>query len=194
MSTSMQSPPDKKPMRTAGRSIVAGKDHIFDIANMSLDTVIAGPDEIRKYNPQRDQFEYLSGILHEDTERMACIGYHDVLETESWVSGHMPGMPIMPGVLICEAAAQLSSYFSQKFNLLGCNMVGLGGMTDVHFRGMVRPGDRLIVCVQRLKSSPRRMIVCRWQAFVRKEMVANGIIKGVPLPDNIPGLSSNDAE
>ncbi len=191
MSTSTPSLPQTS-MRSAGRNNVAGKDLIFDIANMSLDTVIAGPEEIRQFNPQRDQFEYLSGILHEDVERAACIGYHDVKESESWVSGHMPGMPIMPGVLICEAAAQLSSYFSQKFNLLDCKMVGLGGMTDVHFRGMVRPGDRLIVCVQRIKCSPRRMIVCRWQAFVRNDMVANGIIKGVPLPEDIPGLSGGE--
>ncbi|MDA7979346.1 MAG: beta-hydroxyacyl-ACP dehydratase [Pirellulales bacterium] len=192
MSTSTESSPAQTPSRRAGRQNVAGKDLIFDIANMTLDTVIAGPDEIRRYNPQRDQFEYLSGILHEDTEKHACIGFHDVTENESWVSGHMPGKPIMPGVLICEAAAQLSSYFSQKFNLLDCKMVGLGGMTDVHFRGLVRPGDRLVVAVQRIKCSPRRMIVCRWQAFVRNEMVANGIIKGVPLPEDIPALKAKD--
>lgn len=194
MSSSIQNPPDASQRGTPTRSAGAGRDLIFDIANMQLDKVLAGPEEIRRFNPQRYDFEFLSGILYEDLDRAACIGFKDVREDESWVSGHMPGMPLMPGVLICEAAAQLSSYFSQKFNLLDCKMVGLGGLEDVHFRGIVRPGDRLIVAVQRIKCSPRRMIVCRWQAFVRNELVANGIIKGVPLPDDIPSLGGNPAK
>ena len=57
----------------------------------------------------------------------------------------MPGMPLMPGVVMCEAAAQMCSYHSQRHNLLGAEMVGFGGMDDVRFRGTVVPGDRLVV-------------------------------------------------
>ena len=53
----------------------------------------------------------------------------------------MPGYPLMPGVVMCEAAAQLSSYFAVKYDLLGCDVIGLGGIENVRFRGSVFPGQ-----------------------------------------------------
>jgi 3-hydroxyacyl-[acyl-carrier-protein] dehydratase len=91
-------------------------------------------------------------------------------------------MPLMPGVMMCEAAAQLSSYYSQKYNLLDAKVVGFGGMEDVRFREPVVPGDRLVIAVERVRVRPRAMIVCRFQGLVRDNIVVDGIIKGVPLP------------
>ena len=48
-------------------------------------------------------------------------------------------MPLMPGVVMLEAVAQLASYFSQHNDLLGADMVGFGGLDDVRFRGVVTP-------------------------------------------------------
>ncbi len=62
--------------------------------------------------------EQINAVVLEDCERAICVGYKDVRDDEFWVSGHMPGMPLMPGVLMCEAAAQLASYFTQKYDLL----------------------------------------------------------------------------
>jgi 3-hydroxyacyl-[acyl-carrier-protein] dehydratase len=94
----------------------------------------------------------------------------------------MPGMPLMPGVIICEAAAQMCSYFALKYDLLGSKVVGLGGLEEVRFRDPVRPGDRLVVACQQLRVRRGAMIVCRFQAFVNNNIVAEGKIKGVPLP------------
>ena len=95
----------------------------------------------------------------------------------------MPGMPLMPGVMMCEAAAQMCSYYAHKHNLLGdCKVVGFGGMEDVRFRDPVRPGDRLVVVCKMLKVRPGAIIVCRFQEFVGQSMVADGKIKGIPLP------------
>jgi 3-hydroxyacyl-[acyl-carrier-protein] dehydratase len=91
-------------------------------------------------------------------------------------------MPLMPGVMMCEAAAQLSSYYTQKYNLLDAKVVGFGGMEDVRFREPVVPGDRLVIAVERVRVRPRAMIVCRFQGLVRENIVVDGIIKGVPLP------------
>jgi len=92
----------------------------------------------------------------------------------------------MPGVVMCEAAAQLSSYFAQKFDLLGCNVVGLGGLEEVRFRGTVVPGDRLVVVVERLKVRRGAMILCRFQGFVREALVVEGKIMGISLPIDLP--------
>ena len=59
--------------------------------------------------------------------------------------GHMPDYPLLPGVLMCEAAAQLCSYYVVTQGLLQGDFIGFGGMENVRFRGTVRPGDRLVL-------------------------------------------------
>ena len=73
--------------------------------------------------------------------------------------------------------------YAHKHKLLGeCKVVGFGGMEDVRFRDPVRPGDRLIVACKMLKVRPGAIIICRFEEFVGSTMVADGKIKGIPLP------------
>ena len=161
---------------------MAPRDYIISPSEYDLSKVIADIHEIRRWNMQRFEMEQLTAIVHEDQSRGLCVGYKDVTHDEFWVRGHFPVMPLMPGVLMCEAAAQLSSYFSQRYNLLEAKVVGFGGMEEVRFREPVVPGDRLVIAVERIRVRPRAMIVCRFQGVVRENIVVDGIIKGVPLP------------
>jgi 3-hydroxyacyl-[acyl-carrier-protein] dehydratase len=161
---------------------VANKEPILDPATLDLSRTIADIEDIRRYNPQRHEFEQLTAIVYEDVPTYTCAGYKDVTHDEFWVRGHMPGRPLMPGVMMCEAAAQLASYFTLKYDLLGGGMVGFGGLEEVRFRDPVIPGDRLLMIVRRVKVRRGRMIVCDFQGFVRQQMVVEGVIKGVPLP------------
>jgi 3-hydroxyacyl-[acyl-carrier-protein] dehydratase len=155
----------------------------LDLSELDLSRVVADMEEVRRYNPQRYEMEQLTAIVFDDFKRMICAGYKDITENEFWVRGHMPGMPLMPGVLMCEAAAQMCSYYAHKHKLLGdCKVVGFGGMEDVRFRDPVRPGDRLIVVCKMLKVRAGSIVVCRFQEFVGQSMVADGKIKGIPLP------------
>jgi len=162
--------------------LVAPREYIIDPSDYDLDQVIADIQEIRRWNRQRFEMEQLTAIVHEDQARGLCVGYKDVTRDEFWVRGHFPELPLMPGVLMCEAAAQLSSYYTQKHNLLDAKVIGFGGMEDVRFRGPVVPGDRLVIAVERIRVRPRAMIVCRFQGIVRDTIVVDGTIKGVPLP------------
>jgi 3-hydroxyacyl-[acyl-carrier-protein] dehydratase len=159
---------------------VAGKPLILDFSEYAVDNVIADIEEIRRYNPQRYEMEHLTAICFEDRARNICAGYKDLGPNEFWIRGHMPGMPLMPGVIMCEAAAQLASYYTRRHNLMD-GMVGFGGLEDVRFRGVVRPGDRFVV-VARLLKVRRIMMTCEFQCFVKQGMVCEGIIKGIPLP------------
>jgi 3-hydroxyacyl-[acyl-carrier-protein] dehydratase len=158
------------------------KDHIIDMEHLDLKRVLAGVEEIRRYNPQRHEMEQLTAILYDDPERGVCAGYKDVTADEFWCRGHMPGMPLMPGVVMCEAAAQLCSYFVQKNDLMGVEMMGFGGLDDVRFRGVVRPGDRLVIVAERLNLRRGALVRCRFQAFVAGALVCEGKIQGIPLP------------
>jgi 3-hydroxyacyl-[acyl-carrier-protein] dehydratase len=158
------------------------KRYLLDPATVDFDNVLADIEEIRKFIPQRFEMEQLTAIVHIQDDPLICAGYKDITDHEVWIRGHMPGMPLMPGVFMCEAAAQLSSFITQKFDLLGAQMVGFGGMEEVRFRGPVRPGDRLLIACEKVKSRRGRMIKCRFQGTVGDRIVVDGGIIGVPLP------------
>jgi len=153
---------------------------IIDPASIDFTHVVADLDAIRVYNPQRFEMEALTAIVLIDYVNKIIVGYRDVTANDFWVRGHMPGFPLMPGVLLCEAAAQLCSYYVGKEKLFDSNYVGLGGLDEVRFRGMVRPGDRLVM-VCRMVREKRMMAQCYAQGFVGTKMVFDGKVQGFPL-------------
>ena len=155
---------------------------IIDTTSLDLGHVIADREAIRKLNPQRFEMEQLDAIVFIDPEDHRVVGYKDVRPDEFWVSGHMPGMPLLPGVLMCEAAAQLCSYYIMTTNLMGeGNIVGFGGLENVRFRAAVRPGDRLVLVAQGVKLH-RRQSQFAVQGFVGPNMAFHADVIGVPLP------------
>jgi len=161
---------------------VAGKELILEFSEFDLNHVVADIEQIRRLNPQRFEMEQLTAIVLEDGERRLGVGYKDVTDQEFWCRGHMPGMPLMPGVVMCEVAAQLCAYLAQRYDLTGAEMVGLGGMDEVRFRDPVRPGDRLVMVVQLVKVRRNAMFICNFQGFVRESLVVEGKIRGIALP------------
>ncbi len=153
---------------------------LIDPATIDTARILADQEAIRLINPQRFELEQLSAIVSMDRERNLIIGYKDVRPDEFWVRGHMPEYPLMPGVLMCEAAAQLCSYYCQVINLIDGGFVGFGGLEEVRFRGQVRPGNRLVMIAQATRLH-RRQTVFETQGFVDTNMVYHGRIIGVPL-------------
>ena len=156
------------------------KPLILDFSEYDVDDVVADIEEIRRYNPQRYEMEQLTAICYEDHERNIVVGYKDLGPDEFWARGHMPGMPLMPGVIMCEAAAQLAGYYSRKHELM-TGMIGFGALEEVRFRGVVRPGDRFVI-VSRMLKVRRAIVTCQFQGFVDQNLVCEGIIKGIALP------------
>jgi 3-hydroxyacyl-[acyl-carrier-protein] dehydratase len=152
----------------------------FDPAKLDLSRVIADKEAIRRQNPQRFEMEQLDAVVYEDSVNHIVAGYKDVREDEFWVRGHMPDFPLMPGVLMCEAAAQLAAYYTHKNGLLQGDFIGFGGLEEVRFRGMVRPGDRLVL-VGKATRLHRRQTIFNVQGFVRDAMVFHADVIGVPL-------------
>jgi 3-hydroxyacyl-[acyl-carrier-protein] dehydratase len=157
---------------------------ILDPSEYDLDHVVADIEEIRRYNRQRFEMEQLSAIVFEDPVRNICVGYKDLSRNEFWVRGHMPERALMPGVVMCESAAQMASYYVQKHRLMKCEVVGFGGLKDVHFRGIVEPGERFVVVAQLLKVRSV-MLTSQFQCFVRESLVCEGVLKGIPLPADL---------
>src|SRR5262245_50364377 len=152
----------------------------FDPARLDLGRVLADRDAIRAVNPQRFEMEQLTAVVHLDKEEGVAAGYRDVRDDEFWVRGHMPGYPLLPGVLMCEAAAQLCSYYMMTQGLGAGDFIGFGGLENVRFRSPVKPGDRLLLIGKGIRLN-RRQTVFNVQGFVGSTMVFHADVLGVPL-------------
>ena len=155
---------------------------LFDIDQTDLSRAVVGRDTLNRYLRQRNRFEMLDGILHEDIEGKVVVGYKDIRGDDWWAADHIPSRPMFPGALQIEVAAQLAAYDYSAHRLPEEVpeelFVGFGGVENVRFRGLVEPESRLIMATKLLKSS-RRMFRYAAQGFVDREMVFQGDIIGV---------------
>jgi UDP-3-O-[3-hydroxymyristoyl] N-acetylglucosamine deacetylase/3-hydroxyacyl-[acyl-carrier-protein] dehydratase len=100
-------------------------------------------EEIMKVLPHRYPFLLVDRILEKSEKRV--VGLKNVTINEPFFQGHFPGHPIMPGVLIVEAMAQVGGML-----LMGAvpnpenKVVYFTSLNDVRFRQPVKPGDQLI--------------------------------------------------
>jgi 3-hydroxyacyl-[acyl-carrier-protein] dehydratase len=154
---------------------------IIDPTKLDFSHPLADIEAIRRVLPQRHELEQLTAVLCVEPKERIMVAYKDVRHDEFWVRGHMPDYPLMPGVLICEAAAQLASYYIATQGLVsGGDFVAFGGLDNVKFRGAVRPGDRLILVAQLNEFRAGRRAKFSTQGIVGSALVFHGDIVGVP--------------
>ncbi|MEM9018043.1 MAG: 3-hydroxyacyl-ACP dehydratase FabZ family protein [Verrucomicrobiota bacterium] len=154
---------------------------ILDPTSLDPSSVAFSKEEVLGLNRQRDEFEQLDKLIHLDVEDGLAVGYKHQSPEEFWTRGHIPGRPLMPGVLMIEMAAQVSSLiFHLKFDPEGEKFFGFAGVDKVKFRGGVEPGDDLIMVVKatRLRS---RMASFEAQGFVGEKFVFEGEVTGIVL-------------
>ena len=122
------------------------------------ETSVLTVEEIMKVLPHRYPFLLVDRIL-EIEERKRIVGLKNVTINEPFFQGHFPGHPIMPGVLIIEAMAQVGGML-----LMGSvpdpanKVVYFMSLDNVKFRRPVKPGDQLRIEVDVLQF---RGTVCR---------------------------------
>jgi 3-hydroxyacyl-[acyl-carrier-protein] dehydratase len=116
---------------------------LFDLSQIDLTVKpLFDKEAIGKVNPQRYEMQQLDGILWYDKEKYLILGYKDVTENEFWVRGHIPGRPLMPGVIMIESAAQLLCFFVKQIYGVG-GFIGFAGIEETKFRSAVTIGQRL---------------------------------------------------
>jgi len=152
---------------------------IVDLAAVDTRRIVVDKEGICQVNPHRFEFQFLDAICYIDRELGELAGFRDVRDDEFWVRGHIPSRPLMPGVLIIEAAAQLVSYYMQSDERYAKgDFLGFGGVDGVKFRGVVEPGDRLIILGKMIEVRPRRCLGAT-QGLVNGQMVYEGMITGM---------------
>ena len=153
---------------------------LFPMEQLDPNKLWASMDVVRKFNQQRFEMEQIDGILHFDTAAALAVGVKNCRPDEFWVRGHVPGRPLLPGVLMCECAAQVCSFLYANQAETAGRFLGFGGMEGVKFRGQVVPGDRLIMMAKGIDMRPRRSIF-QTQGVVNGKLVFEGQIIGMPM-------------
>lgn len=152
---------------------------LFDISGIDLQHVELDAAAIEAINPHRDHMRQLDAVVRLLPEQDGALAYKDVRADEFWVSGHIPGRPLFPGVLMLEAAAQLASVL-RTVKYRDGKFMGFTGLEDVKFRGQVAPGARLYVLAKLVDTRPRRTI-CAAQGLVDGNLCFEAVITGMPL-------------
>lgn len=154
---------------------------LLDPASIDLSSTAVTKEEILALNAQRDEFEQVDRLVSLDIDQGLAVGIKTQRPDEFWTRGHIPGRPIMPGVMMIEMAAQISSViYHRKFETGGKVFFGFGGVNAVKFRGAVEPGDDLVMVVK-AKALKSRMAIFDAQGFVNGKMVFEGEISGILL-------------
>lgn len=84
-------------------------------------------------------------------ESKGAIGYKNVTINEPFFQGHFPQEPVMPGVLIIEALAQVGAIALLSQEAFKGKIAYFGGIKEAKFRGKVVPGDRLKLSCEIIK-------------------------------------------
>jgi 3-hydroxyacyl-[acyl-carrier-protein] dehydratase len=106
--------------------------------------------EILKVLPHRYPFLLVDRILEIDPGKRA-VGLKNVTTNEPQFTGHFPDRPIMPGVLIIEALAQVGAVLMLQMAANQGKLALVAGIDNCRFRRMVIPGDQLIMEVEVLR-------------------------------------------
>lgn len=152
---------------------------LFDMSKIDLNTVLFDRDAVCAVNPQSYEMQQLDGVIWYNKEANELLGFKDVTEKEFWVRGHIPGRPLMPGVIMVEAAAQLSSFYMKKILAMD-GFIGFSGIEEAKFRQAVTPGQRLLLLGKLLKFNTRRFSF-GVQGIVDGAMVFEVVVSGMKI-------------
>src|SRR6185437_236704 len=152
---------------------------LYDISGIDLNQILFDQEGVRNANPQRGDMEHLNAIVWAKPDEGKLVGYKDVRADEFWVPGHIPGRPLLPGVIMIEAAAQLASFFMRTY--IGWKgFIGFGGCEEVRFRQIVEPVCRLYLIGMKTWERHRRTC-CKVQGMVNGGLVFESSIIGTEL-------------
>ncbi|MBZ4645069.1 MAG: 3-hydroxyacyl-[acyl-carrier-protein] dehydratase [Petroclostridium sp.] len=128
--------------------------------------------EIQKIIPHRYPFLLVDRIEEMEVGKKA-VGIKNVTVNEPFFQGHFPGNPIMPGVLIVEALAQVGAVAILSMEEYKGKLGVFTGIDNFRFRKQVRPGDTLRLEVE-MTAFKRGIGKANGTAYIGDEVAASG--------------------
>lgn len=134
---------------------------------------ILSVEDIQKLLPHRYPFALVDRII-EYVPGKRAVGIKNVTFNEPHFQGHFPGRPMMPGVMIVEAMAQVGGIVLTQLPDLEGGLFVFAGIDKVRFRRPVVPGDQLVMTTELISIKRRRFGKMLSRAVVDGQRVAEG--------------------
>jgi 3-hydroxyacyl-[acyl-carrier-protein] dehydratase len=149
---------------------------------MTVDTgkVHLSREQVYDIMPHRHEFMLLSGVCHYDADQLTLVSYSDIASDDWWVRGHVPGRPLLPGVLMLEMAAQTAAVLVKLLTGDREAFVGFGGVDGCKFRDAVIPPAKLYLCCKLTEHRSRRFLA-ETQGVVNGRLAFEARITGLKM-------------
>ncbi len=144
--------------------------------------------QIQEMLPHRYPFLLVDRILEIEPGKRV-VGLKNVTINETFFQGHFPGQPIMPGVLVIEAMAQIGGILLMRTLNVSAEkkLVYFTGIDRARFRGPVLPGDQVRFEIELLQLR-RRNGRMQAMAFVQEKLVAEAELSCMVVDRELPNL------
>lgn len=150
---------------------------LFDLTGIDLAGTHSTREEIAATIPHRAEMALLDKIVWASEDHTKGIASVQVTGEEFWVRGHFPHRPMLPGVLMVEAGAQLSCWLWQKRQPKPC-LAAFLRIENAVFRQSVTVGHEMFVLCKEIKATPRRFFT-DIQGLVNNQICFEARISGM---------------
>jgi 3-hydroxyacyl-[acyl-carrier-protein] dehydratase len=141
--------------------------------SVPVEPVLLGCEQIMNLLPHRYPFALVDRVI-EYTPGKRAVAIKNITLNEPQFQGHFPGRPLMPGVLIVEAMAQVGGLIVTQMPDLPKGLFVFAGIDGVRFRKPVVPGDQLRISCELLSLKRQRFGKVRGEVTVDGQLVCSG--------------------
>jgi 3-hydroxyacyl-[acyl-carrier-protein] dehydratase len=135
--------------------------------------IVFNTQQIHELLPHRYPFALVDRII-EYIPGEKAVGLKNVTYNEPFFPGHIPGLPLMPGVLIVESMAQVGGVVLTQLPDMKGKFFAFAGIDKVRFRRPVVPGDQLIMTVTLLSFKMGRIAKMHGKVTVDDQLAVEG--------------------
>lgn len=187
VSTGKQARPSAVDNESPLRPLAGVRELLFDCSNIDTSRPTIDRAGIERVNPHRGHMALLDAVVWHSPDFREAVGLVKARADQFWVTGHFPGKPMFPGVLMIESGAQLAVYLYNA-RLPAPLLAAFTRIENAVFRASVLPGDDLYVLCREIKWS-RRGFTCAVQGVVNRKIAFLAQVEGLAIVPPTPGAA-----